>query len=186
MNQWGDRRGGLEVNEFDPSRPAYSYFYIVRRIIGNPRQFYQAMPLTGGFRSPALFVLISFLVPALILALINKDGLSAFLYLAMMGGWLFYVFLLHLTVTKLMSGRGSFQATFRAAAYASFTNLFGFVPFLGLIAHIFGLYLTSQGLVAAHRLKLGTAILAVVLVLAALLAANLLLARAILQSLWFV
>ncbi|MBW2617985.1 MAG: YIP1 family protein, partial [Deltaproteobacteria bacterium] len=140
--------------------------------------------LTGGFRSPALFVLISFLIPALILALINKDGLAAFLYLAMMGGWLFYVFLLHLAVTKLMSGRGPFQATFRAAAYASFTNLFGFVPFLGLIAHIFGLYLTGQGLVAAHRLNLGKAILAVVLVLAALIAANLLLARTLFQSLW--
>lgn len=167
--------------DFDPSRPGWSYLQIIRQLLVNPKGFYQAMPEEAGYGRPALFALISFVIPGLILALISSNGLAALVYpLFMAGGWLLYVLLIHLAVTRLLSGQARFQATFRAAAYATFTNLASFLPLLGIAAQIFGLYLTGQGLAVVHRLQLRQTILALAIVMLGLLAGNLLMIRAVL------
>ncbi|MBW1713047.1 MAG: hypothetical protein JRJ59_07870, partial [Deltaproteobacteria bacterium] len=135
-----------------------------------------------GYMAPALFVLLSFLVPGLGMALISQNPAASLFYLLVIGGWLLFVALVHLVVTRLVSGRCPFQATFRAAAYTSFTNLVGPIPYLGLVTHIFGLYLTSQALSVVHGLPLARAAMSLILVVGTLLLVNLFLAGALIQQ----
>jgi len=153
--------------DFDPARPAASYLSLAIRIIQDPRASFQAMPLAAGYGPPGLFALISFLIPGLIVALVSQNFSAVPIYLMAMGSWLFVTLLIHVVATRLMAGRGPFQATFRVSAYTSFTNLVGWLSvfgvggaMFGLAASLFGLYLTGQGLAVVHRLSLARAFLA--------------------------
>lgn len=166
--------------EFDPSRPAISYLRIIYQVVADPKAFFLATP-AAGLKAPALFSLISFALPGLALSLLVKEAVVLLIYGLVMGGWLLFIGLVHLVLARLFHGRGSFQATFRVAAYTSFTNLVGPVPYLGLATHIFGLYLAAQGLAGVHRLSTGRAALALVVVVGGLLGLNLFLLSLLLQ-----
>ncbi len=163
--------------EFDPAKPIVSYVRVVSLVVSKTRPFFEAMPPKAGYLAPVLFALISFLVPGLILALTTHTPSATFFYLLVMVGWILFVGLLHLAATKLVPGRGGFEATLRVAAYTTFTNLVGFipVPLFGLAFHIYGLYLICHGLSVVHGLRLGQALKALVVVVIGLVTVNLIL-----------
>ena len=168
--------------EFDPGRPAASYVRVAIAVIQNPKLFYDNMPRRSGYQAPALFTLISFIIPGLAVTLIKQEPLALLLYLLLIGGWLIYVALLHLVATKFMAGQADFQGTFRAIAYTSFTSLIVFIPYLGLAAHLFGFYLAIYGLSSVHRLSIGQAALTLGVVIIFLILINLMMAGSLVQQ----
>ncbi len=155
--------------DFNPQQPVTSYGRIALQVMSNPKIFFASMAQKGGFQPPALFAVISFVVPAVGIALINQQPSAMGLNLALAAGWVFFAFVLHFIVTRAVPGQGDFEATFRILAYSSFTNLTGIIPFMAMsiAAFFYGLYLTVQGLMAVHRLTLGQTIKAIALFLAA-------------------
>lgn len=68
---------------------------------------------------------------------------------------------LTLPVARRLGGRGSFEATFRALAYANAAQVLKLIPLLGLpLAALGGLLLTVVGLRRAHGITGGRALLA--------------------------
>ncbi len=136
--------------DFDPGRPVKSYLYIIYIMVSNPRAFFGAMSVDGGYKKPWLFAIISIAIPFLWVTVFYRATILQILYLMSPVGFLIFAGGLHFSATKLLGGRGSFQATFRVVAYTSFTIIFGPIPYLGLAFSIYGLYLTAHGMAAVH------------------------------------
>ena len=65
--------------EFIPARPVISYIWIAYKVLADPRGFFSAMPRENNYAAPALFVVISFMVPALVLMLLGYKAVLALL-----------------------------------------------------------------------------------------------------------
>lgn|GEM_PF-6573541 len=165
--------------EFIPARPVISYVWIVYKVLADPRAFFQAMPRESYYFAPAMFTVISFLIPALALVVMGKGTVLALLYFLNLVSWLMTAGLIHLVATRMVGGRGGFPSTFRAMAYTSFIYLVSPVPYLSLASQIFGLYLLAQGLSAVHGISKGRAATAMIIVLGGLLLTTLLLLGAV-------
>ena len=62
-----------------------------------------------------------------------------------------------------------FEATFRVACYAAVTNLVNWIPFVGGLLALYGLYLAVVGIREMHRTNTGKAALVVLLPIGAIL-----------------
>ena len=160
--------GSRTVVDFDPGRPFHSYLAIVYMLVADPRAFFWAMSVDGGYKQPWLFAVLSVLIPWLGVVIFYQSSILWALYPMALLGIFIFAGMIHFSSTKLMGGRASFQATFRVVAYTSFTIILGPIPYLGLAAHIFGLYLTAHGVAAVHRLSLLRGAAAVIIIEGAL------------------
>ncbi len=152
------KRSGID---FNPGRPLKSYFTIVYWVIVDPKAFFTAMSVDGGYRLPLLFALFSALIPWLGAIIFYRSTYLSILYLMAPLGVFIFAGMIHFSSTMLMGGKARFQATFRVAAYTGFTIIFSPVAYLGLAIHLFGLYLAAHGLAVVHRMSLLRGILAV-------------------------
>ena len=59
------------------------------------------------------------------------------------------------------SRRSGFGATFRTVCYSSVTGLVGWVPFIGWVFSLYGLYLATVGISEMHRTTTGLALFVV-------------------------
>ena len=156
--------GERPVIDFDLGRPIKSYLSIVYLMIADPKTFFRFMSVDGGFRPPWMFAVFSVLIPWLgVVVFYQSVYMWLFLPMALLV-FLVMAGLVHLSATALMGGRGAFQATFRVAAFTSFTMIPGPIAYLGLAAHLFGLYLTAYGLAAVHRMSLLRGALAILII----------------------
>ena len=72
--------------------------------------------------------------------------------------------ILHLLVMLIVgSGNSGFEATLRVGAYASVVNLVSWVPFIGWIASLYGIYLGIVGIREVHSTTTGKAALVVLI-----------------------
>lgn len=168
-----------KTNDFDPARPVASYWLIAKRAVGDPRGFFRTMATTGGYTAPALFALISFAIPGLITGVIQDNLALPFINLALMGGWVVLVYVVHLVIVRAFQGQANFEATFRVNAYASFIQLLQAIPslILALIAFFYGLYLVVIGLSEVHRIPIRQAVKAILLVMLGQIVAAMILLR---------
>lgn len=129
----------------------------------HPMQFFKTMPTEGGFIEPLKFCAVMFAISASTTILLGVPfiwvpGLwIAAILIEFISAGLFYL------SSKLLGGKGTYEGTFRALAYSSFTSICSSIPILGMGASIYGVVLTAFGLMRAHELSSGKAIFAVVL-----------------------
>ncbi|MCA1687950.1 MAG: YIP1 family protein, partial [Actinobacteria bacterium] len=72
--------------------------------------------------------------------------------------------ILHLLVMLIVgSGNSGFEATFRVGAYAAVTSLVSWIPFIGWIASLYGIYLAIVGIREVHGTTTGKAALVVLI-----------------------
>ena len=159
---------GATAIDFDPASPIKSYLYIVYLLFVYPQTFFRAMSVDGGYKQPWLFALFSVLISWVGVIIFYRSTFLTALYPLALLGILVFAGLVHFSATRLVGGKGAFQATFRVVAYTSFTIVFGPIPYLGLAAHIFGLYLIAHGLAAVHGMNLIRGGLAVLIIEGAL------------------
>jgi hypothetical protein len=70
--------------------------------------------------------------------------------------------ILHLLVMLIVGSRNSgFEGTFRVGAYSSVTSLVSWIPIIGLIASLYGIYLAIVGIREVHNTTTGKAALVV-------------------------
>jgi len=189
--------------DYNLSDPVNSFVDVVRRVVLQPVDFFASLPRSGNFVSPLVFALICIEISTILgwLLVISGVGSSpgfnpnpqnaglpsvvapgspvASIILAPIGGavGILLVAIIQQLLVRLIVGRtnSGFEATFRVASYTQVTSLVNWIPFIGPLLALYGIYLSIVGIRETHETTTGKAALVVlipfivVLLLAALL-----------------
>lgn len=172
--------------DYNLSDPLNSFVDVVRRVVTRPTEFFAGLPRRGGYLSPLVFALICALISAVLGGLLRFVWADASVggfrfeaaqqsFLGFLASVLFVpigstigLFLLaaigHLLVVLFVGPQNSgFEATFRVVCYAAVTNLVNWIPFIGGLLALYGLYLGVVGIREMHGTTTGRAALVVLL-----------------------
>jgi hypothetical protein len=167
-----------------------AFFRTMKQVLFSPTEFFRNMPLSKGVGSPLLYgVIISFFGTTI--GLLGQYAFSGFMgsssQVEGMAGvnffqtafLLIYAFFLpimiavglfigsgifHICLMIVGAGKRGFEATFRVLSYASSSQAFALVPFLGgFIIVIYNLVLWTIGFRESHHTTTGRAFIAVLL-----------------------
>jgi len=167
-----------------------AFFRTMKQVLFSPTAFFRSMPVNKGMGSPLLYgVIISFFGTTI--GLLGQFALSGFMgsYSQVEGMQgvnffqtaflLIYAFFLpimiavglfigsaifHICLLIVGAGKRGFEATFRVLSYASSSQAFALVPFLGgFIIIIYNLVLWTIGFRESHHTTTGRAFIAVLL-----------------------
>jgi hypothetical protein len=167
--------------EFRYTDPVQTFISTVRSVVTVPADFFRGILRRGDFVNPLIFALICYEVYTILGGLLRLAGIGTDLGF---GGFVVSLILapifaviglfigagiLHLLVMLIVGSRNAgFEGTFRVSAYSSATLLVSWIPIIGWIASLYGLYLAVVGVREVHNTTTGKAAL-VVLIPAAVL-----------------
>jgi hypothetical protein len=190
------RSGG--GGEFTYTDPVQSFLETVRRLVQGPTDFFQGITRAGDFINPAIFAVICyevFVILSGILALAGISGDQGFggliasiilapIFLAI--GLLIGSGIIHLLVRLVVGPRNAgFEATFRVVAYSQVVNLVSWIPFIGPLLGLYGIYLGVIGVREVHGTSTGKAALVVLIPAAVVLLLVLMLVLLVGAALFF-
>jgi hypothetical protein len=168
--------GGTSGGEFDYSDPVQSFINAVRGVVTAPVGFFRGIRREGDFVNPLIFAIICYEVSAILgglLALVGVYGSRGFgsflvsLIVAPIFAAISLVIvagILHLLVMLIVGSRNSgFEGTFRVGAYSSVTSLVSWIPVIGWIASLYGIYLAIMGIREIHNTSTGKAVIVVLI-----------------------
>lgn len=169
------------------------YIETWKEVMQSPSDFYREMPKTGGYADPLTFAAISFIIYALLTALLTvlfghamyMGGMYGGMYDGMYGGargFGFFAILMTVIFTpiagiislfieaailyiiyKILGGTGSYEGTVRFICYATAVLVLSWIPFLGWIIGIYGIYLYIVGGMYVHDVSMTRSVIAVLL-----------------------
>jgi hypothetical protein len=178
--------------DYNLSDPIHSFIDTVRRVVLQTVSFFASLPQSRNLVNPLVFALICIEIYTILGGLLGlvrvgtNRGLGSFIasiIAAPIGGAIGLFILaaiLHLLVRLVVgAGNSGFEATFRVAAYAAVVNLVSWIPLVGWLLGLYGIYLSVVGIREMHGTTTGKAALVVLipagvilLVLVGLLAAG--------------
>ena len=174
--------------DYDLSNPLQSFVDTVRRVVLQPVGFFAGLPRRGVLLSPLIFALICTEISAILggvlwLAGVGEDVLAGYglqvpenqdfgefvgsVIFAPIGG-IIGVFVIagiaHLLVILVVgTTRSGFGATFRVATYTTVTSLVSWIPIIGWLLSLYGIYLSVVGIREMHGTTTGKAVLVVLI-----------------------
>jgi hypothetical protein len=179
--------------EFDLSNPVNSFVDVVRRVVLQPGRFFAAVPRSGPLLNPLVFALICIVISAVLSAVLvltgvqrnpgfNPNPQNAFpsvfaphsallsIIFAPIGGAIgvFIAAAIQQLLVRLIVGASNsgFGATFRVVSYTQVTSLVNWIPIVGPLLALYGLYLSIVGIREVHGTTTGRAALVVLIPLA--------------------
>ncbi len=182
--------------EYDLSNPAGSFVDVVRRVVFQPARYFAAMPRSGSLINPLVFAVICIFISALLSAVLVLAGVQenpgfnpnpqnvlpsvftpgsailAVIVAPIFGaiGLIISAAIQQLLVRLIVGASNSgFGATFRVASYTQVTGLVNWIPILGPVLSLYGLYLAIVGIREAHRTTTGKAALVILIPFAVVL-----------------
>lgn len=182
--------------EYDLSNPAGSFVDVVRRVALQPVRFFAGMPRSGPLLNPLIFALISIEISAILSALLVLAGaqenpgfnpnpqnalpsvftpgsaLASIVLAPILGaiGLLIAAAIQQLLVRLIVGTSNSgFAATFRVASYTQVTGLVNWIPIVGPLLSLYGLYLAIVGIRETHNTTTGKAALVILIPFAVVL-----------------
>jgi hypothetical protein len=172
------RVSGSSGGEFDYSDPVQSFMNAVRGVVTAPVGFFRGIRREGDFVNPLIFAIICYEVSAILGGLLSlvgvgmgdAQGFGSFLIgiiLAPIGAAIVLFIgagILHLLVMLIVGSRNAgYEGTFRVGAYSAVTSLVSWIPIVGLIASLYGIYLAIVGMREVHNTTTGKAALVVLI-----------------------
>jgi hypothetical protein len=167
--------------EFRYTDPVQTFISTVRSVVTAPVEFFRGILRQGDLVNPLIFGIICYEIFTILGGLLRLVGIGADLGF---GGFIASLILtpifaalglfvgagiLYLLVRLIVGSRNAgFEGTFRVSAYSSVTLLASWIPVVGWVASLYGLYLAVVGIREVHNTTTGKAIL-VVLIPAAVL-----------------
>lgn len=162
------KKGIGDSYEFNTKDFIQSFLGVVKTVLAKPGDFYQKMPTTGGYPPPVLFLAVCLGVSGLIAAIIA--GVNVLLFLKVIIFGLIFSFIgagiLFFIAQQFFEGKGSYEGTYRVAAYAGVVNLLAWIPVVGFLAALYGFYLQIVGVEKVHKITTGQAVVTVLIALA--------------------
>lgn len=169
------------------------FFEKVKMIFLDPKMFFGIMPKTGGYGEPLKFALVNWIVSAVFSTIVMyfafKNISGAFSKIGMpLAGNIFgalspyYIaiysvsliigsiaslfisgYIIHLGF-RMFGGTGTYEATVRTLAYFSALQLFGWIPAIGALIAIYGIYIFAVGNARVQNISAGKVILSVIVI----------------------
>jgi len=156
------------------------YIETWKEVIQSPSDFYRRMSTTGGYADPLTFAAISFAISGILTALLNLGKSSifgmhgrGFSFLMLIGSaiatpilgiiGLFIGAAIFYIIYKILGGTGSYEGTVRFVSYATAVQVLSWIPLIGLILWVYGIYLTIVGGSFVHEVSMGKSAIAVFL-----------------------
>jgi hypothetical protein len=168
--------GGASGAEFNLQDPVQSFINTVRNVVTQPVAFFRSIPRQGNLLNPVVFALICYEVAAILGGLLSlvgvygNEGFGSFLVSIILApifaaiGLFIGAGILHLLVMLIIgSGNSGFEATLRVSAYSAVTSLVSWIPIIGWIASLYGIYLAIVGMREVHSTTTGKAALVVLI-----------------------
>jgi hypothetical protein len=184
---------GSPGGDYDLSNPVGSFVEVVQRVVTRPAEFFSSIPRRGNLLAPLVFALICIEISTILggllrLALrseaaggirfegVGRYGFGSFIadvILAPIGGAIgLFIFaaVAHLFVMLFVGDANSgYESTFRVVSYVSVTSLVNWIPIVGGLVGLYGLYLAVVGIREMHSTTTGRGALVVLLPIGALL-----------------
>ena len=177
---------GPSGGDYDLSNPVGSFTDVVRRVVARPAEFFSGIPRRGNYLSPLIFALICIEFSTILGGLLRLawaaetmggvrfQGVTytfgafiADVILAPIGatiGLFIFAAIAHLLVMLFVGNANSgYEATFRVVSYVSATSLVNWIPLIGGLLALYGLYLAVVGIREMHATTTGRAALVVIL-----------------------
>ena len=174
--------------DYDLSNPLESFADTVRRVVLQPVGFFAALPRSGSLLNPLIFALICTVISAILGGILRLAGVGegfvagygfqvpenqdfgefiGSVIFAPIGG-VIGVFVVagiaHLLVILVVgTTRSGFGATFRVASYTGVTALVSWIPIIGWLLSLYGIYLSVVGIREMHATTTGKAVLVVLI-----------------------
>ncbi len=141
--------------EFDPGRFFESFIDVGRQLILQPRQFFRNLPKSPDIKSPSVFLTVCAFFLALFYANFQNADYRLFLILFFSTILSAFItsYILNIIVWKVYGVRSAFSSTFRIIAYTGLMNVVSWIPVVGLLAYLYGIYLIILGLQETYRLN---------------------------------
>ena len=170
--------GGASNVEFDYSDPVQSFINAVRGVVTAPVGFFRGIRREGDFVNPLIFAIICYEISAILGGLLGlvgvgmggTQGFGSFLIGIILApifaaiGLFIGAGILHLLVMLIVGSRNSgFEGTFRVGAYSAVTSLVSWIPVIGWIASLYGIYLAIIGIREVHTTTTGKAAIVVLI-----------------------
>jgi len=176
--------------EFELSNPVNSFVDVVRRVVLGPVGFFAGLPRSGTLLNPLVFALVCILISAILSGLLVLMGVQqnpgfnpnpqnaipstfaptsalASILFAPIGGaiGLFVAAAIQQLLVRLVVGENNsgFASTFRVASYSQVTGLVNWIPIVGPLLALYGLYLSIVGIREMHATTTGKAALVVLI-----------------------
>ncbi len=181
---------------FDLSNPVNSFVDVARSVLLQPVRFFGGLPRGGSLLNPLVFALVCIVVSALLSGLLVLLGVQqnpgfnpnpqnaipstfaptsalASILFAPIGGaiGLFIAAAIQQLLVRLVVGpaNSGFASTFRVASYTQVTGLVNWIPVIGPLLSLYGLYLAIVGIREAHGTTTGKAALVILIPFAVVL-----------------
>lgn len=152
-----------------------SYFEGVIEVLFHPKQLFEEMPLTGGYKEPLLFASINIILATLLNSLkeiilgnaaLDIMPLAINFITNVVGGivGLFIAYgIIHLLL-KIVGAKKDFEATFRVGACLTAFALLSWIPYLGIIILLYVAYLEIVVFAKIHEISAFRSFIAVLLI----------------------
>jgi hypothetical protein len=166
--------GGAAAAEFRYTDPVQSFINTVQGVVLQPANFFSGILRQGDFINPLIFAIICYEVAAILGGIIavafGNQGFGGFIGDVILApifaaiGLFIGAGILHLLVMLIVGSRNAgFEATFRVGAYAAVTSLVSWIPFIGWILGLYGIYIAIVGIREVHTTTTGKAALVVLI-----------------------
>ena len=139
------------------------------RVITRPREFFRAMPKTGGFQEPILFAAAMGLLGGLVGLVLGIFGLGPYsgivtlFFMGIIGMPIIVVIASFISaavlffIWKLMGSAESFETAYRCAAYFTgitpVTTILGVIPYFGVLSIVWMLFLVVVASGEVHGIE---------------------------------
>ena len=150
--------------EFDPGNFINSWIGCWKEVILRPKEFFDVMPTDGGYSNPLFFALVCWVIGGILTAVVRISPASIILFpISALVGLLIVSVILYLSATLIVKGAGTFEGTFRVGSYTSALSVLTWIPIIGPLIGIYGIYLLVVGIERVHKLTTREAVIAVIL-----------------------
>jgi hypothetical protein len=141
----------MDAVEFDSSDPVASFAAVWRKIVTEPRVFFEALPPAGRLEPALVFALVCLVIGGFEVLLFG-GGLRGMLLLVLLGAMRLAVgsAIVVLVARNLYDGQGGYEATLRVIGYSSAPAVAIGIPVVGHFAALYGAYLTILGVARAQ------------------------------------
>jgi hypothetical protein len=148
----------LQIDNLPKSFPG-----VWRRVMSEPRRFFEDMPVTGGLQNPLIFLLLCLAISAAGFLLIGPRALAIWVIVIGLVRAFRGALVLMVVARQVFRGTGDYEATFRAIAYGSAPVVLIWLPLIRPLVVLYALFLIIIGLERVQAFDATKAVLSVLL-----------------------
>ena len=138
-----------------------NYVDTLKKVLTDPEGFYSEMPTEGGYQEPLTFATINFAILGLLsgIVAVSISGAEASLIVTTLVGvviggivGLFIFGIILLLFFRIFGGSGGYEDTVMILSYSSAAQVFAWIPVIGWIIGLYGIWLNIVGGKHVHNL----------------------------------